>query len=92
MDERVAKYYVGGLDCDTAAKEIAAAVSRLPGVTGVEISLASATMLVRHEGQLPSAAIDHAVKWLGHALSPSPELLPLEIWPPREPRSISPKT
>lgn len=75
MNESVAKYHVDGIDCATSAKEVEAAVARLPGVTGVEVSILSAAMLVRHKGQLPAAAIDHTVKWLGHAISPSPEIL-----------------
>ena len=75
MNESVAKYHVGGVDCDASAKEVAAAVGRLPGVTGVDVSIPSATMLVRHQGQLPTAAIDHTVKWLGHAISPYTEIV-----------------
>jgi copper chaperone CopZ len=75
MNESVAKYHVGGVDCAASAREVEAAVARLPGVTGVDVSIQSATMLVRHQGQLPTAAIDHTVKWLGHAISPSPQIL-----------------
>lgn len=74
MNESVARYRVGGVDCAASASEIQAAVARLPGITAVDVSLAAGTMSVRHEGELPAAAIDHAVKWLGHAISPSPEV------------------
>lgn len=74
MNESVARYRVGGVDCAASASEIQDAVARLPGVTGVDVSLNGGTMSVRHEGLLPAAAIDHAVKWLGHAISPSPEI------------------
>lgn len=75
MNETVARYRVGGVDCAASASEIQAAVARLPGVTGVDVFVTAGTTSVRHEGQLPAAAIDHAVKWLGHAISPSPEIL-----------------
>ena len=68
MNESVARYRVGGVDCAASASEIQAAVARLPGITGVDVSLAAGTMSVRHEGELPAAAIDHSVKWLGHAI------------------------
>jgi hypothetical protein len=42
MTESVARYHVGGVDCAEAAKEVEAAVGRLPVVTG-DVSILSAT-------------------------------------------------
>jgi Cd2+/Zn2+-exporting ATPase len=70
MTEAVAKYRVGGMDCAACGTKIQTAVERLPGVTGVDVSVTAGTMSVRHEGDLPKAAIDHAVKWLGYTIAP----------------------
>lgn len=68
-----ARYRVGGVDCAATAIAIENAVARLPGVVGVEVSIAAGTMLVTHAGHLPAPEIDHTVKWLGHAIgAPTP--------------------
>lgn len=74
MSQGLARYHIGGLDCAVSASEIQAAIDRLPGVKSVELSVTAGTMSVRYDGQLPAAAIDHAVKWLGQAISPSPQI------------------
>jgi Cd2+/Zn2+-exporting ATPase len=66
-----AKFHVGGMDCAACATKIQTAVSRIPGVTGVDVSVAAGTMQVRHDGDLPAAQIDHAVKWLGYTIKPA---------------------
>lgn len=66
-----AKFHVGGMDCAACATKIQTAVGRIPGVTGVDVSVAAGTMQVRHDGDLPAAQIDHAVKWLGYTIKPA---------------------
>jgi len=62
------RYRVGGMDCASCGAKVQNAVSRLEGVTGVEVSVSSGVMSVFHDGPAPSAAINHTVKWLGYTL------------------------
>ncbi|HEV7276560.1 MAG TPA: heavy metal translocating P-type ATPase [Devosiaceae bacterium] len=62
------KYRVSGMDCAACATKIQNAVSRLPGVATVDVSVAGGTMSVRHEGALPLAEINRAVKRLGYSI------------------------
>ena len=42
------RFKVGGMDCAGCAAKIDTAVRRLPGVTGLEVSLMSGVLTVRH--------------------------------------------
>jgi Cd2+/Zn2+-exporting ATPase len=66
-----AKFRVGGMDCAACGTKIQTAVSRVPGVTAVDVSVTAGTMQVQHEGKLPAAEINHAVTWLGYSIKPA---------------------
>ncbi|GAA2817439.1 Cd2+/Zn2+-exporting ATPase [Aminobacter aminovorans] len=63
------RFRVGGMDCASCATKIENAVSRLPGITEVGISVSAGTMIVTHQGAVPSAAISKQVKALGYSVA-----------------------
>lgn len=63
------RFRVGGMDCASCATKIENAVSRLPGITEVGISVSAGTMIVTHQGPAPSAAISKQVKALGYSVA-----------------------
>ena len=63
------RFRVGGMDCASCATKIENAVSRLPGITEVGISVSAGTMTVSHQGPAPSAAISKQVKALGYPVA-----------------------
>ncbi|MBT1156100.1 cadmium-translocating P-type ATPase [Aminobacter anthyllidis] len=63
------RFRVGGMDCASCATKIENAVSRLPGITEVGISVSAGTMIVSHQGPAPSAAISKQVKALGYSVA-----------------------
>ncbi|WP_375450476.1 heavy metal translocating P-type ATPase [uncultured Devosia sp.] len=67
------RFHVAGMDCASCAAKIANAVSRVPGVTAVDVSVSAGTMNVSHDGPAPTPGIVHAVKWLGYAIKPEDE-------------------
>ncbi|MEO5322504.1 heavy metal translocating P-type ATPase [Mesorhizobium sp. CC13] len=70
-DASIAKtrFRVGGMDCASCATKIENAVTRLPGITEVGISVSAGTMTVSHKGQAPSAEISRQVKALGYTVA-----------------------
>lgn len=64
------KYRIGGMDCASCASKIENAVSRLPDVDEVGVSLASATMTVRPGPGLVNGAVERQVKALGYSIAP----------------------
>ncbi len=67
-DEIAAKtrFRVGGMDCAACAIKITNAVTRIPCVTNVDVSVTAGTMNVVHDGPVPTPAILQAVKRLGY--------------------------
>ncbi|ODT07879.1 MAG: cadmium-translocating P-type ATPase [Mesorhizobium sp. SCN 65-20] len=63
------RFRVGGMDCASCATKIENAVSRLPGITEVGISVSAGTMTVSHEGPAPTAEISRQVKALGYSVA-----------------------
>ena len=63
------RFRVGGMDCASCATKIENAVSRLPGITEVGISVSAGTMTVSHEGAVPSGEISRQVKALGYSVA-----------------------
>ncbi|WP_269929731.1 heavy metal translocating P-type ATPase [Aminobacter sp. HY435] len=63
------RFRVGGMDCASCATKIENAVSRLPGITEVGISVSAGTMTVSHSGAAPSAEITRQVKALGYSVA-----------------------
>ncbi|MEJ6784471.1 heavy metal translocating P-type ATPase [Aminobacter sp. Piv2-1] len=70
-DASIAKtrFRVGGMDCASCATKIENAVTRLPGITEVGISVSAGTMTVSHKGQAPTAEISRQVKALGYTVA-----------------------
>ncbi len=63
------KYRVGGMDCGSCVAKIENAVSRLPGVEEVGVSLSSGTMTVHQGPDLASGTIERQVKALGFTIA-----------------------
>jgi copper chaperone len=59
-------YTVKGMTCGHCVSSVTEKVSEVPGVTGVEIDLATGLVTVAGEGPLDSAAIVAAVKEAGY--------------------------
>ncbi len=70
------RFKVGGMDCAGCVAKIDTAVRRLPGVTGLEISLMSGVMTVRHGRDEGSGAIEKKVTSLGYTVSRLGETAP----------------
>ncbi|MBL0373864.1 cadmium-translocating P-type ATPase [Rhizobium sp. KVB221] len=64
------KYRIGGMDCASCVTKIENAVSRLPGVDEVGVSLASGTLTVMPGTALPKGAVEQQVKALGYSIAP----------------------
>ncbi|USJ28542.1 heavy metal translocating P-type ATPase [Ensifer adhaerens] len=67
--EQKIKYRVGGMDCASCASKIENAISRLPGVEEVGVSLASGTLTVRPGPDLAKGAVERQVKALGYSIA-----------------------
>lgn len=67
------RYRVGGMDCASCATKIENAVSRLPGVDDVGVSVAAGTLTVSHGGALASGAVERQVKALGYTIASADE-------------------
>ncbi|GLQ12420.1 ATPase [Devosia yakushimensis] len=65
-----AKYRIGGMDCAACVTKIENAVSRLPGVGAVNVSLANGTMTLVPEGDIAPGAVEKQVRTLGYQIAP----------------------
>ena len=65
------KFRVGGMDCAACVTKIENAVSRLPGVGEVGVSLPTGTMTVTRSGEIAKGAIERQVKALGYQIAPA---------------------
>ncbi|KQU76211.1 ATPase [Aminobacter sp. DSM 101952] len=63
------RFRVGGMDCASCATKIENAVTRLPGITEVGISVSAGTMTVSHRGPAPTTEISRQVKALGYSVA-----------------------
>ncbi len=70
MEAETLKYRIGGMDCAACVTKIETAVSRLPGVGAVRVSLAARTMTVRGDGTIAAAAVERQVKAFGYSIAP----------------------
>ncbi|RMB61669.1 heavy-metal-associated domain-containing protein [Tessaracoccus antarcticus] len=61
----ISRYIITGMTCGRCAAHITEEVSELDGVTGVNVSYDSASMLVESEERLPFDAIIEAVAEAG---------------------------
>jgi len=67
MSERT--YTVTGMTCDHCARSVTTELSDLPGVSKVDIDLASGQVLVVSDGPLDDAAVRGAVEEAGYEVS-----------------------
>ncbi|OEO29383.1 ATPase [Devosia insulae DS-56] len=65
------KFRIGGMDCAACVTKIENAVSRLPGVGEVGVSLPNGTMTVTRSGEVARGAIERQVKALGYQIAPA---------------------
>lgn len=61
----ISKYSITGMTCDRCAAHITEEVSEVNGVTGVNVSHESASMMVESEERIPFDAIIEAVSEAG---------------------------
>lgn len=59
---------VGGMDCAACAKKIENAVSRMPGVRGVEVSVTGGSVLIDHEGGVQRETVRRQIAALGYVV------------------------
>lgn len=59
-------YTVTGMTCDHCVRAVTAEVSMLPGVTDVEVDLATGRVRVRSDQALDDAAVEAAVEEAGY--------------------------
>ncbi|OAP41853.1 heavy metal translocating P-type ATPase [Sinorhizobium americanum] len=82
------RYRVGGMDCASCAGKIENAVTRLPGVNEVGVSVSAGTLSVLHQPALNLAAVERQVKALGFTIAaadaPAKQELAGDHHPPAE--------
>ncbi|NWF79320.1 MAG: heavy-metal-associated domain-containing protein [Chloroflexi bacterium] len=67
------KYLVPGVSCQHCVRAVTAEVSKLAGVSAVQVDLASKVVTVEHEAGVSPAAIVAAIKEAGYEeVSPAP--------------------
>jgi copper ion binding protein len=64
-----ATYSIKGMTCDHCVRAVTTEVSRVPGVTDVQVDLAAATATVTAEGPIVDADIAAAVSEAGYELA-----------------------
>jgi len=62
-------YAVTGMTCGHCVNSVSSEVSKVPGVTGVEVDLASGTVTVTSDQPVDHAAVDAAVDEAGYELA-----------------------
>ena len=63
-------YTVTGMTCGHCVGSVKEEVGQVPGVTGVEVDLASGVVTVAAAGAVDDAAVAAAVEEAGYALAP----------------------
>jgi copper chaperone len=63
-------YTVTGMTCGHCVGSVKEEVGQVPGVTGVEVDLASGVVTVTAAGPVDDAAVAAAVEEAGYALAP----------------------
>jgi copper chaperone len=64
-----ATYTVVGMTCDHCVSAVTEEVSQLPGVTGVDVDLASGGLTVTSEGPVEESAVRAAVEEAGYEVA-----------------------
>ncbi len=65
------RFRVGGMDCAACGTKIENAVSRLPGVADVGVSVSSGMLTVSYGADTPPGAVERQVKTLGYTIAPA---------------------
>lgn len=65
-----ATYWVTGMNCDHCVRAVTEELGRLPGVTNVDVDLASGTVTVSSDAPLDQDAVWAAVDEAGYELVP----------------------
>ncbi len=60
---------VQGMTCENCVRHVTQALQELPGVTGVEVALASGSATVQSDRPLERAELAHALDEAGYTLS-----------------------
>jgi copper chaperone len=61
-----ADYAVRGMTCDHCARAITDEITKIPGVTGVQVDVAAARVTVESEQPVTTAAVSEAVEEAGY--------------------------
>ena len=69
---RTASYTVTGMTCDHCVAAVTEEVGQLPGVTGVEVDLATGTLIVTSDEAVDDGAVAAAVDEAGYELAGAP--------------------
>lgn len=64
-----ATYIVTGMTCDHCVRAVAAEVSELPGVAGVDVELSTGKVTISSEAPLDEADVKAAVEEAGYELA-----------------------
>lgn len=62
----VTDYTVSGMTCDHCAKTVTAEIAKIPGVTNVQVHVATGRVAVETDRQVPAEAIVGAVEEAGY--------------------------
>jgi len=60
---------VQGMTCENCVRHVTQALQELPGVTGVEVALASGSATIQSDRPLERAELAHALDEAGYTLS-----------------------
>lgn len=70
MNEHKTTYNVAGMSCDHCVRAVTAEVSKVTGVSGVDVDLASGALTVTSDDLLDDAAVAAAVEEAGFSVRP----------------------
>ncbi|MCU1615879.1 MAG: copZ2 [Frankiales bacterium] len=66
-----ATYTVTGMTCEHCVRSVSEELGALPGVTGVEVDLASGGLTLTSQAPVPDADVRAAVEEAGYEVAPS---------------------
>jgi copper ion binding protein len=64
-------YTVRGMTCDHCAGAVTAEVTKIPGVTGVQVDVAAGRLTVEADQPVPADAVTEAVEEAGYEVVPA---------------------
>jgi len=63
-------YNIVGMTCDHCVAAVTEELASIPGVTGVDVDLATGAAVVRSDGPVEDEAVRSAVEEAGYAVAP----------------------